>query len=759
MAVNVSYPGVYIQEVPSGSRAIAGVPTSIAAFVGYTARGPVDEAVQIFSYADFERRFGGLHRDSDLSYAVSHFFLNGGGTCWIVRIAENAAAASVDLQTSAGATTLTATASSEGAWGNALRITVDYGTSDPLNTFNLTVAEVADQNGRLVTLRSETHRNLSMNDQSATYAVTAVNAASDLIELADANLAGAVAGTSESGEILPATIAGLTDDNRQLAVSVDGSVFHQITLFDPGDNTMATLQNLADRIETQINQLDGISGVDVSPGGPGIVATSGTTGRNSSIIFRNSAIQNAAQVLNLGIANGGREVAGASFTRPAKQGITGGRVADFSAINAGDTVEIDLVNLTDLSTAITSVSIAFAATPTTLEEAATVIAAALAAETNPAFRDATVFAADGAIHILSGSSDPLLGLSLPNGGAGAAGDALLLADTDAIYNVGAYQPGIGQTAGAQVSGTSGSDGMPPAGTAQITGDRELKTGIFALEDASIFNILCLPGTPATGPNTGALAAAMAYAEERRAMMIVDIDPNVDTLDDARSWITDDAGPFSGTNTAAYFPRILLGDPLQQNRLRSFPNSGLIAGLWARTDNQRGIWKAPAGIEAGLRGVRELDYTLSDPENGVLNPLGLNCLRTFPVYGTVAWGGRTLFGADARASEWKYIPVRRTALYIEESLYRGTQFAVFEPNDEPLWSQIRLSVGSFMNNLFRQGAFQGASPQEAYFVRCDSSTTTQADIDLGIVNILVGFAPLKPAEFVIISLQQIAGQGQ
>lgn len=759
MAVNVSYPGVYIQEVPSGSRAIAGVPTSIAAFVGYTPRGPVDTAVQIFSFADFERRFGGLHRDSDLSYAVSHFFLNGGGTCWIVRIAENAAAASVDLQTAGGAATLTVTAASEGAWGNTLRLSVDFNTSDPVNTFNLTVAEVVDQNGRLVTLRSETHRNLSMNDHAATYAVTTVNAASDLIRLSDANLAGPAAATSESGEILPATVGGLGDENRQLMVSVDGSVFHQITLFDPGNNTMATVQDLADRIETQINLLDGISGVDVSPGGAGLVATSGTTGRNSAIVFRNAAIQNAAVVLNLGVANGGREVAGASFIRPAKQGITGGRIADFAAIAAADTIEIELVALTDLTTAIDSVSIPFAATPSTLDEARDVIAAALAAEINPAFRDATITVADGALHILSGSSDPLLGLSLPNGGAGAAGDALLLADTDALYNVGAYQPGIGQTAGAQVAGASGSDGMPPSGTAQVTGNRALKTGIFALEDANIFNILCLPGTPATGPNTGALAAAMTYAEERRAMMIVDIDPNVDTLDDARTWITNDAGTFSGTNTTAYFPRILMGDPLQNNRLRSFPNSGLIAGLWARTDNQRGIWKAPAGIEAGLRGVRDLDYSLSDPENGVLNPLGLNCLRTFPVYGTVAWGARTLFGADARASEWKYIPVRRTALYIEESLYRGTQFAVFEPNDEPLWSQIRLSVGSFMNTLFRQGAFQGASPQEAYFVRCDSSTTPQADIDLGIVNILVGFAPLKPAEFVIVSLQQIAGQGQ
>jgi phage tail sheath protein FI len=143
----------------------------------------------------------------------------------------------------------------------------------------------------------------------------------------------------------------------------------------------------------------------------------------------------------------------------------------------------------------------------------------------------------------------------------------------------------------------------------------------------------------------------------------------------------------------------------------------------------------------------------------LNPLGLNCLRKFPIYGHVVWGSRTLKGADAFADEYKYIPVRRTALYIEESLYRGTQWVVFEPNDEPLWASIRLNVGAFMHGLFRQGAFQGSTPKDAYFVKCDKDTTTQNDIDAGIVNILVGFAPLKPAEFVVIQLQQIAGQIQ
>jgi len=211
------------------------------------------------------------------------------------------------------------------------------------------------------------------------------------------------------------------------------------------------------------------------------------------------------------------------------------------------------------------------------------------------------------------------------------------------------------------------------------------------------------------------------------------------------------------NAALYFPRLRMPDPLQEGRLANFAPCGAVAGVFARTDSDRGVWKAPAGIDATLNGVAELTVKLTDGENGQLNPLGVNCLRAFPEIGRVVWGARTLRGADSLASEWKYVPVRRLALFIEESLFRGTKWVVFEPNDEPLWAQIRLNVGAFMQNLFRQGAFQGRSPREAYFVKCDRETTTQNDINLGIVNIVVGFAPLKPAEFVVIKLQQMAGQ--
>jgi hypothetical protein len=239
------------------------------------------------------------------------------------------------------------------------------------------------------------------------------------------------------------------------------------------------------------------------------------------------------------------------------------------------------------------------------------------------------------------------------------------------------------------------------------------------------------------------------------MLLVD-PPVAMTVNDATAALGDLG--LSGTaarNAALYFPRIRQADPTADGRLGTFVGCGVVAGVIARTDASRGVWKAPAGIDASLAGVADLDVNLTDDENGQLNPLGVNCLRSFPIVGRVVWGARTLRGADLLADEYKYVPVRRLALYIEESLFRGTQWVVFEPNDEPLWAQIRLNLGAFMQNLFRQGAFQGVSPREAYFVKCDRETTTPHDVNLGRVNILVGFAPLRPAEFVVLQIQQIA----
>lgn len=284
-----------------------------------------------------------------------------------------------------------------------------------------------------------------------------------------------------------------------------------------------------------------------------------------------------------------------------------------------------------------------------------------------------------------------------------------------------------------------------------------KRGLFALEKTDLFNLLCIPPYTATDDvDNSVIATAGMYCEKRRAMLIVDPPSSWNDKDKAKAGINAGVGTKS-KNAAIFFPRLRQPNPLRDNQIETFAPCGAVAGIFARTDVQRGVWKAPAGLDATLVGVPQLSVPLTDPENGELNPLGLNCLRTMPAAGRIIWGSRTLQGDDRLASEWKYVPVRRLALYIEESLYRGLQWVVFEPNDAPLWAQIRLNAGAFMHNLFRQGAFQGTSPRDAYFVKVDSETTTQNDINLGIVNVHIGFAPLKPAEFVILKLQQIAGQ--
>jgi Bacteriophage tail sheath protein len=302
-----------------------------------------------------------------------------------------------------------------------------------------------------------------------------------------------------------------------------------------------------------------------------------------------------------------------------------------------------------------------------------------------------------------------------------------------------------------------SDFLPPNGEAE-------KKGLHSLEQLytrdGIFNLLCIPShTAMQDVEPSLFAVAGAYCEKRRAMLLVDAPSAWNTVDAATKGFSADPDQvgYRGRNAALFFPRLFMPNPLRDNQMETFGACGAVAGIFARTDTQRGVWKSPAGLDASFIGVSSFTLPLTDDENGMLNPLGVNCLRTFPVFGRVLWGARTLRGADAFADEYKYTAVRRTALFIEESLYRALKWVVFEPNDEPLWSQIRLNVGAFMHNLFRQGAFQGQTKNEAYYVRCDSSTTTQNDINLGIVYINVGFAPLKPAEFVVIRLQQMAGQ--
>lgn len=646
----LNFPGVYIQELSSGVRTITGVATSITAFIGYTARGLDNRAAELFSFADFERRFGGLAADSELSYAVQQFFQNGGSDAFVVRVPKSGSKpASVTLLNGVGGgalVSLLVTLLSNGTWSDQVIVDVDYdGVADD-KSFNLTLTDLAT-------------------------------------------------GTVET--------------------------FDNVTMDDTKSNSVETVVNDVD----SGSQLVKVKATPAS----GRPAASGTTGTDLTL----SAIKNdKAYTLKL--------------------------ILDAPAQN----IEFTFITTTDpLPGSIPSVCRLF-------ERQAT---AALAAKV-PGARVQCVPSSSGkGLRVTVLVPDAYDAQVTFDSGTTDDADAFLnLKAGNATANVAHYWPDSqrGADAFAQQSATRGSDGTALPQAADLIGDPGAFTGLYALEKVDLFNILCLPDVTRAKPGNPAQAdldltsqnavfgAAMSYCLGRRAFLLVDAPPAVGDVSSAVDWKSTGL-TVHDTNGAAYFPRLKLGDPLNNFQLRTFAPCGAIAGLYARTDAAQGVWKAPAGTEATLSGVQGVVYKLTDPENGVLNPLGLNCVRVFPVYGPISWGARTLVGADADASEWKYVPVRRFALFLEESLYRGTKWVVFEPNDEPLWSQIRLNLGAFMQNLFRQGAFQGKTPQDAYFVKCDSETTTQNDIDLGIVNILVGFAPLKPAEFVVIQIQQIAGQ--
>jgi phage tail sheath protein FI len=511
MPVQVSYPGVYIQEIPSGNRAITGVGTAIAAFVGRAFRGPVDEPTAIGSYAEFERVFGGLWRSSGLGYAVRDFYLNGGSSALVVRLAGGATSATFEVDG------LELSAASPGSWGNALQADVTH------------------------------------------------PAAGDAQVVADAQ------------GVDPEDLFHLTVREGDLGSAGPNENFFNVTVSE----------------------------------GP----------RRVDVVLRASQLVDVAGSL-------------------------------------------------------------------------------------PAQRPA--------------ANDPDHPYEVADAGHGSDGDRLGLED---------YVGGAGSTFEAD------------------------KKGLFALLKADLFTLLCV-----TSDVDGALpdslwGAALALCRDRRAFLLVD-PPGTETAHSILTWLGGlGLNGEMARNGALYFPRVREPDPLRDGAIGEFVPCGAVAGVMARTDAARGVWKAPAGIDAGLAGVSGPAIPIGDTDNGALNPRGINCLRPVPGNGTVVWGARTLRGADSLADDYKYVPVRRLALFLEETLYRGTQWVVFEPNDEPLWGQIRATLGAFLQDLFRQGAFQGRTPREAYFVRCDAETTTQYDIDRGIVNIQVGFAPLKPAEFVIISVQQ------
>jgi uncharacterized protein len=772
MPVQTSYPGVYVQEVPSGVRTISGVATSIATFIGRAGMGPMFQPVLCLNYSDFERTFSSDTSLGDMARAVRLFFLNGGTQCYIVRVANGAGVSKVDLKNDAAipVPVLHIEAKSAGLIGDTIRMAVTYNSALPESLFNMEVFRwVKNAAGLSVKTDVEKLTGLSMDPKHPRYAGTYITQESKLINATDTApvpLAG-VNGFSQSGPI-PSNILNTVSAGKQFSISVNGNAPVNVDL---GTAAIADLSAAATvtAIEAAINTAVSPETVTVTAPAVGTNITLKIVAGNGDVLVTPAATNDVSGKLMLGTAQGGIEVSKYAASRPIPNGITF-KISSFATFAARTQNAFNVITLTPASAGSPNVQLNLTlqtrgAANRMYEDNTTgsingrsdgvrekwaIIADAINAQrnTDPAFPwSAELWGSRLAILPVSGGDNTAFNIVTSGAGGTNIG-------TDFTISTRYYSLGTLGTGTYQGTGVGGTNGNAPL----ITDYRMAFDNVD--KEVDLFNLLILPRSASVTSATANTfwGEASAFCQKRRAFLLMDGPEEWKTVQQATN-------PTTGVNSlrmglvkdhsAVFYPRLTINENGLNQQVGP---SGAIAGLMARIDASRGVWKAAAGTEADLRGINGLEHRFSDGENGVLNPKAVNTVRIFP-NGIVNWGARTMDGDDDFGSEYKYIPIRRTALFIEESLYRGLKWVVFEPNDEPLWSQIRLNVGAFMHNLFRQGAFQGKTKQDAYFVKCDSETTTQNDINLGIVNIWVGFAPLKPAEFVVLYLQQMTGQIQ
>lgn len=734
MPVTPTYPGVYIEEVASPVRTIVGVATSITAFVGRAKRGPIDKPRVITTWGDFESIYGGLWRHSTMSYAVQQYFLNGGSQAVIARVVHvdsdgTTTAAAAALRDAAGRAEWRFQATTVGAAGNGLVVRVAPASEDAndLTRFNLELMEADGtpieviENLRVSELAPGQVLGgeglLSVEGEIPTLRPT-VNTTITLRGGADPAFASVALETSAAPATLAAAIAGRAGNDLRATVG------------DATGGGATDYDLLLELLDADGDRLASTLYADLTAGAGSWPSTPSESFGTTVPLIDVTGAPPAARPANVerarfdegsdaerAFGTVGVTVSGLPL-RAKNPGEWGNRLRAAFDHRTSTPTDVNLFNVFVRE----------------LDEGGQEVR-------RETFRNVSL-RADSARYVKKVLDEGSELIQLTGSSWSRPPETPRNADGDFVW--------------LEFGGGNDGDALD---NGDFIRSQDGKTGIYLLEHTDLFSLLVIPPpTRDVDVSPSTWQHAMKYCRDRRALLLVDPPASwtskkdvVDNLDGLGLQGAD------SINAALYWPYIKVADPLSEFRLESFPPAGAIAGLMARNDAQRGVWSAPAGIEASVTGAQQLVASLTDLEHGQVNPRGVNVIRSFPVIGSVVWGARTLRGADALASEWQYLPVRRLALMIEESLYRGTQWAVFQGNDEPLWAQLRLNVRAFMHNLFRQGAFQGSSPREAYLVKCDAETTTQYDIDRGIVNVLVGFRPLKPAEFVFLKISQLAGE--
>ncbi|RPJ61092.1 MAG: hypothetical protein EHM23_08165 [Acidobacteria bacterium] len=763
-------PGIYVEEVSGGIKPIEGVGTSTGAFLGIGRKGPivgaeyeedvVGKPVLITNFSEFERNFGGFVQGEYLAYAVRQFFVEGGTRCYVARTAH--------FDNPSDPSSLTATRASLPLGGISTTTTVVLGAG-------ATQATLASNSG----MQSGMHLFIEDGQNAARVVITAVSAG-NVVQFQNTVI-------DSIGNPLPIPAIGLGARVTQVVLDVralnEGSWGNRLrvsvrptgrlrtTLNMPGSASPFVAPGLApSSTEAVLASLAGIEeGMPLFiSDGVGAVRIRVTQLNEAQSAISFVYLQRNISATTSGLGNGA-SVTGtiqgkaASVTGdPASAGDTDILLQGTENIERGSVLLLVSENMEALPLS--------PVIPPGVREARVIVTQVVGNQvffSTPLAIDfpsgTTVTTEDFSLTVYDGNDSvetfEFLSIEDTNNTDYAPGRVNRGAAASKYVRVREAPLTSGNTPPVRTAQprrlgslptTEGRDGQPDA-EGDYIGSESAGTGFFAFDSIDDINILAAPGITFRP----VIQAGMTYCENRKDCFFVGELPRetltvAEVLDFKKG-----TGSYAGQQAlnskygALYWPWLEILDPLT-NRPMPMPPAGAIAGSYAATDVRRGVHKAPAGVEDGfLNSAIGIQKVVTKGEHDLLNPQGVNVIRSLADYGIVIWGART----TSSDPEWRYINVRRLFLFLEESIENGTYWAVFEPNDEVLWKRLVRNINAFLRVQWLEGKLVGTKPEEAFFVKCDSETNPPESVDLGRVITLIGVAPSKPAEFVIFRIMQ------
>lgn len=757
-------PGVYVEEVSSGIKPIEGVGTSTGAFIGHAEKGPIGGAryedgpgspVLISNFGDFTRTFGGFIKGVYLAYAVQQFFTEGGTRCYVSRTAH--------FDNAVNPPQLTARRAFWPSVGLPPLVPPNPAPAPVTLTAALNANDPAAALSALTGISNGTGLFISDGANSATVRVTGITGNNANIErLFPAGSAAVASGAAVTPIVMlvKAINEGEWGNNLGVSVSVSGRVRTTLTAATTAGATTATLDNLQDIEEgmtlfisdstkvalVQVTRLTAPNTIDFS-----VLGYPDPASPPAPI----PVIANGASVTSLipGKVSTALQLAAAA-------GATDATLKSADGIKPGS-ILLFLMRSGPAETQHRAVVNRVVGNRVFFNEA---LPAAFTAGPLPGTPVTLVTTEDFTITVFDGDDvvETHADLSMENSNladyvedrinTGATRSRYIRVDESQFDNKGNIPP-------ARTRGRRRLGGLPGTGGDKggnedefdYIGNEAAHTGFFAFDTVDDINIMAAPDMI----TRGVILAGMTYCENRADVFFVaDTQPGLDTATTVLDF-KNATGPHSGEQAfnskygAIYWPWIRILDPLT-NRPMLMPPSGSIVGSYSATDVRRGVHKAPAGIEDGfLNSAIGIEKVVTKGEHDVLNPQGVNVIRSFPGLGIVIWGARTV----SKDPEWRYVNVRRLFLFLEESIDEGTQWVVFEPNDQVLWARIVQNISAFLRIQWLEGKLVGLKEEEAFFVKCDAETNPPESVDLGRVITVIGVAPSKPAEFVIFRISQ------